>query len=101
MVVVAQFLSFYANLEAAADLLSERANKIDVDEDLLFYYINLTILDKDITSTDDYRAILLNAASQNIERYCKLFNSSDKGGITFQLMDNKYLKSSYCQNCNN
>ena len=96
---LAQFLSFYANLDAAAELLTPIARKIDVDEDLLFYYIKLTILDDEITSTDDYRAILLNAASQNQERYCNLFNSSEEGGITFQLMDNQYLRSSYCQNC--
>ena len=97
---LAQFLSFYANLDSASELLSPIARKVDVDEDLLFYYIKLTILDDDITGTDEYRAILLNAASQNKERYCDLFNSSEKGGITFQLLQNKSLKDSYCENCN-
>ena len=34
-----------------------------------------------------------------INSYCKLFNSIEKGGITFQLLDNEYLRDTYCENC--
>jgi len=74
-------------------------NQVDVDEDLLFYYLNLTLIDNKLINRPDYRAILLNAININPSRYCALFNSSSKGGITFQLLDNKFLRDTYCENC--
>ena len=80
--------------------MNKKVRSIEVDEDLLFYYLNLTLIDAELTKTDDYRAIMLNAFNQNKERYCKLFNSVDDGGVTFQLLDNAYLRKGYCENCN-
>ncbi|WP_411894232.1 hypothetical protein [Winogradskyella sp. A2] len=96
---LAQFLTYYANVEKAADLLNNKARSIDVDEDLIFYYLNLTLINTELTKRDDYRAIMLNAYNQNKERYCNLFNSVDDGGVTFQLLDNEYLRNGYCENC--
>ncbi|RZN82052.1 MAG: hypothetical protein EVB11_09695 [Winogradskyella sp.] len=97
---LAQFLSYYANVEAAAELLSDKARQIEVDEDLLFYYLNLTLINKELTKTDEYRAIMLNAVNLNKDRYCKLFNTPEKDGVTFQLLKDDYLRNSYCENCN-
>ncbi len=97
---LAQFLAFYANIDKAAQLLTNKARSIDVDEDLLFYYLNLTLIDKELTKTDDYRAIMLNAINLNKERYCKIFNAIEEGGVTFQLLQNDYLRNSYCESCN-
>ena len=98
---LAQFLSYYANVDAAAALLTNKASQIDVDEDLLFYYLNLTLINKELTSTDAYRTIMLNAVNLNKERYCQLFNSPDKEGVTFQLLEDDYLRKNYCENCKN
>ncbi|MFP4844233.1 hypothetical protein [Winogradskyella sp. PE311] len=97
---LAQFLAYYANIEKAAELLTVKAKRIDVDEDLLFYYLNLTLVNKELTQTDDYRAIMLNAYNLNSKRYCKLFNAIEKGGVTFQLLENDYLRKGYCESCN-
>jgi hypothetical protein len=96
---LAQFFSYYANTNYAVDLLEEKSRRIDVDEDLLYYYLNLTLVNKEQTSNTDYRTILLNAYNMNPERFCKLFNDLDNGGVTFQLLEDEYLRSTYCENC--
>jgi hypothetical protein len=96
---LAQFLTYYANTGEANDFLNEKVRTITIDEDLLFYYLNLTIIDDFAVESQYYRTIMLNAIEMNKERFCKLFNSSSDKGVTFQLLDNKYLKDTYCENC--
>ncbi|MBP0902727.1 hypothetical protein ACFSKN_06885 [Mariniflexile gromovii] len=96
---LAQFFSLYGNSNLAVKLLERKSRSIDIDEDLLFYYLNLTLIDKELTKQTNYRTILLNAYDMNKERFCKLFNSVDNGGVTFQLLENEYLRKTYCDNC--
>lgn len=96
---LAQFLTYYANLEKAENLLTDKVKSIDVDEGLLFYYLNLTIIDKELTKTTDYRTIMLNAINRNPKRFCSIFNSNKNNGVTFQLLDDDFLKDTYCENC--
>lgn len=96
---LAQFLTYYANTDKAAALLTDKVRNIDVNEDLLFYYLNLTVIDKDLTQTDDYRAIMLNAVNLNKVKYCNLFDAPEKEGVTFQLLEDDYLRNTYCENC--
>ena len=98
---LAQFFSYYANSDLSVKLLENKAKTIDIDEDLLFYYLNLTLIDKDLTEDENYRTIMLNAININKERFCKLFNSIEKGGVTFQLLEDDYLSDTYCENCEN
>ncbi|ULC59923.1 hypothetical protein MBM09_02825 [Flaviramulus sp. BrNp1-15] len=98
---LAQFFSYYANTDMAVNLLENKAKSIDIDEDLLFYYLNLTLINKELTKDPNYRIIMLNAFNMNKERYCKLFNAVEKGGVTFQLLEDDYLRNTYCENCNN
>ena len=96
---LAQYFTSYARYDWAIKLLEHKVNKIDVDEDLLFYYLNLTIIDNKLTNKSSYRTIMLNAINLNIERFCNFFNPVEKDGITFQLLENEYLKNTYCENC--
>ncbi|QTD38846.1 hypothetical protein JL193_06200 [Polaribacter batillariae] len=96
---LAQFLAYYANTDEATELLDEKVRTITVDEDLLYYYLNLTLIDSYAVETQNYRTIMLNAIEMNKERFCKLFNSSLNKGVTFQLLENKYLRATYCENC--
>ncbi len=96
---LAQFLSYYANTEWAAELLSDKVQAIDVDENLLFYYLNLTLVNTTLTKTDAYRTIMLNASIMNQKRYCRLFDAVEKGGVTFQLLEDIYLRKGYCELC--
>jgi hypothetical protein len=98
---LAQFFSYYAISDMSVKLLQDKAKSIDIDEDLLFYYLNLTLIDKDLTQDENYRTIMLNAININKERFCKLFNSIEKGGVTFQLLEDDYLSDTYCENCEN
>jgi hypothetical protein len=96
---LAQFFSYYGNTKMAVDLLESKARSIDIDEDLLFYYLNLTLIDEELTHDSNYRTIMLNAINMNKPRFCKLFNSVENGGVTFQLLDDEYLRNTYCENC--
>jgi hypothetical protein len=97
---LAQYFASYTKYDWATKLLDKKVRRIDVDEDLLFYYINLTIIDEKLTKRSDYRTILLNAYNLNKTRYCEIFNAFGNGGVTFQLLENDYLRKSYCENCN-
>lgn len=97
---LANYFSLFANQEYSKNLLQNKVQDINVGEDLLFYYLNLTIIDDQLTQTKEYRAMMLNAYSKNSERFCNLFNALDKDGITFQLLENDFLRKTYCENCN-
>ncbi len=97
---LARYFTEYSQYRWSIDLLTPMAKKIDVSEDLLFYYLNLTIINDQLTNKTDYRTILLNAINVNQARYCNLFSTYNEGGITFQLLGNPYLKRTYCENCN-
>lgn len=96
---LAQFFSYYGSTKMAVDLLESKARSIDIDEDLLFYYLNLTLINEELTRDSNYRTIMLNAINMNKWRFCKLFNSIENGGVTFQLLDDAYLRKAYCENC--
>ncbi|MCF6348187.1 MAG: hypothetical protein L3J20_07800 [Flavobacteriaceae bacterium] len=97
---LAQFLTYYSNDDKAVDLLDEKARSLVINEDLLFYYLNLTLIKPAVTQSDNYRTIMLNAINMNQKRFCNLFNAISKGGVTFQLLEDDYLRKTYCENCN-
>ncbi|MBS4039139.1 MAG: hypothetical protein KGZ81_00915 [Flavobacteriales bacterium] len=96
---LAQFFSYYANIDKAVVLLDKKSRQIDIDEDLLFYYLNLTLINKELMEKDDYRTILLNANTINPKRFCRMFDAIDKGGVTFQMLENDFLRGVYCEGC--
>lgn len=98
---LAQFLTYYVDLESAEHLLQPKMKTVDVNENLLFYYLNLTLINKEIIQNPEYRTIMLNAINLNKDRFCGLFDESHKGGVTFQLLEDYYLYSTYCENCEN
>ncbi|MFQ3296234.1 MAG: outer membrane protein OmpA-like peptidoglycan-associated protein [Polaribacter sp.] len=96
---LAQFLTYYSHTAEATEVLEGKVRTITVDEDLLFYYLNLTIINDNAVASQYYRTIMLNAITMNKERFCGLFNPSLEKGVTFQLLKNNYLKDTYCENC--
>ena len=97
--IIARFYADYQKYKEAIRLVEPFLSDIEVDEDLLFLYINLTIIENNIVKQPEYRTALTNASLSNKVRFCKLFNSSAEGGITFQLLENKFLKRTYCEQC--
>lgn len=96
---LAQYFTWYANNSYTLEVLSEKVKKLDVSENLLFYYLNHTLVNKKLTRHSDYRTIMLNAIAANRLRFCALFDTHFKGGVTFQLLENKFLRKTYCENC--
>lgn len=96
---LSQYLSYYSNIDKAVSVLQDKVMQIDVEEDLLFFYLNLTLIDRVLTSNPYYRTIMLNAINMNNSRFCKLFNAFGNGGVTFQLLEDDFLRDTYCENC--
>ncbi|MBK3519005.1 hypothetical protein JIV24_16780 [Carboxylicivirga sp. N1Y132] len=96
---LAQYFSSYSKYDWAKKLLHKKVKSIDVDEDLLFYYLNLTLSDPKMVKKADYRTIMLNAINLNRDRFCKVFEPFGEGGISFQLLENSHLRKTHCENC--
>ena len=96
---MAKFFTGYGRHDWAKALLKPHVLSVDVNEELLFYYLNLTIIDPNMVAKPEYQSIVLNAVNTNRKRYCKMFDTYGFGGITFQLMDDPNLKKFHCQEC--
>lgn len=96
---LAQYFTSFGNHAWALEVIAPKLSRIDVDRDLLFYYLNLTLVEPELTADAQYRKVLLNAINLDRRRFCNLFRPYGKGGITFQLLDNPYLHTVYCENC--
>ena len=99
LVNLAKYFSHYSKFDWAVRMLQNRARALDASEDLVFYYLSLTIYKKSATAQPGYRTIMLNAVNENRARFCSLFDSSSKGGISFQLLEDEFLKRTFCENC--
>ena len=60
---------------------------------------NLTLINKRQTMRPEYRTIMLNAININPGRFCRFFNPRDTDGVTFQLLEDDFLRKTYCENC--
>ncbi|MEO8734377.1 MAG: hypothetical protein ABI373_08600, partial [Flavobacteriales bacterium] len=83
---LAQYFASYGDYAKARALIQSRLTHINVSEDLLFYYLNLTLTDPSLTAQPAYRKVMLNAINSDRHRFCDLFEPFGKG-ITFQLLD--------------
>jgi hypothetical protein len=62
---LARYFSSYGRYDWAEKVLKPHIRKIDVDEELLFYYLSLTIINPKNTKSSYYRTIMLNAINLN------------------------------------
>lgn len=98
-VSLAKFLSFYSQFGWAENVLYPRIRQVDASEELLFYYLQLTISNRRKTRHSQYKILLLNAIDKNHQRFCDIFLSRSRGGFTFQLLDDVNLRKIYCESC--
>ncbi len=96
---IAKYYSFYSHQEWAEEIIAPRIDKIDVSEDLVFYYVNLLFFKWDSYDTDDFQKACLNAINLNPKRFCNFFLPNDKGGASMQLLDYDEIKAFYCDAC--
>ncbi len=96
---LAQYFAFYSHGVLAEKIIAPRIFDLDADEDLLFYYISLTIYKYEQIGEQNYRKLLLNAVNANPDRFCELFNPSHAGGINMLFLAYDFYKDQYCENC--
>ena len=96
---MAKYLAYYSLSKMAADILEYRVGQIDVSEDLVFYYLNLKLFYPILYETESFRALVNNALTLNSRRFCRLFRSSERGGVGFQLLEEEALRKIWCEQC--
>jgi hypothetical protein len=99
LVNLSKYFLHYSHFDRARSILEPRIESITTSEDLIFYYLSLTIYDRKYTAGTSYRKTMLNAINMNRRRFCDLFLPSHAGGISFQLLEDNFLKKTYCENC--
>ena len=96
---LANFYSFYSNMEWAQEIIEPRISSIDVDEDLVFYYLNLLFYHPSMYDTKEFYQATLNAINLNVNRFCKFFKPSSSGGASMQLLEYPVIKKFWCAEC--
>jgi hypothetical protein len=99
ILALAKYLSYYSQRPWAESLLEKRVQKLDVEEDLLFYYLNLKLFNPESFRLEPVKKAALNAININSPRFCRFFNSMSRGGASFQLLEHDQLRTLYCENC--
>lgn len=97
---LAKYVSWHSKFDWAENIVSKRVLNVDASEDLIFYYIKLTIRSPKKTRQADYKIFIFNAMDKNNQRFCDIFLPKSQGGVTFQLLRNESLRKIYCENCN-
>jgi hypothetical protein len=96
---IAKYYSFYSHQDWAEEIIAPRIDKINVSEDLIFYYVNLLFFNSGSYDTDDFQKACLNAINLNPQKFCNFFLPNDKGGASMQLLDYDAIKALYCEAC--
>jgi hypothetical protein len=96
---LAKFYSNYSHMDWAENLIKEKVDKIDANEDIVFYYINLLFYKPDVYEKEIFQKAILNAINLNKKRWCNFFLPYDKGGASLQLLKYEALKKRYCESC--
>jgi hypothetical protein len=96
---LAKYYANYANYAWAEEIIEPRIDKLDIAEDLVFYYINLQFFSPANFDTENFKKAVLNAVNLNNKRFCNFFLPNDRGGAGMQLLDYDELKDMYCESC--
>ncbi len=100
LVNLARLFVAYRQNNMAERLLRPFARLPHPDQELLFFYISLSINDENIANQRWYANLLNKAYSINPQRFCNLFQPvsiPDAAGISLLFRDN--IKEIYCRNC--
>jgi len=96
---LSKYLASYGNTKWARMVLKPRISQEIVDEEIIFYYIHLSIVEPTVARNSSFGAVLEKAYKINAPRLCELFHTRGHGGITFQLLREAKLKKKYCELC--
>ncbi|MBX2842482.1 MAG: hypothetical protein KTR26_11980 [Flammeovirgaceae bacterium] len=98
ILIIAKYFASYSNFELANAVLEKRVFEIGVNNDLVFYFIELNLKD---LKKKNVQAAWMKALEMDRERVCKMLLPIPKGGISFQLLADSFLNQIFCKNCNN
>lgn len=93
---LANYLVYYDYIEDAREILQPYAIEPSAHEDVIFYYLSLSIPYNIKKSSSTFKELMKRAKKINTHRFCKLFGQST---VTFQLFQNYFMKSMYCESC--
>jgi hypothetical protein len=96
---LAKYYANYTHYNWAEEIIEPRVAKLDVTEDLIFYYINLQFFNSSNYDTENFQKAVLNAVNLNNKRFCNFFLPFHSGGAGMQLLDAEELKTLYCESC--
>ena len=96
---LAQYFTSYGDRDRALEVIVPHLTGQGTSRDLLFYYLNLTLVDEGITTEPRYRQLLQQAIRVDRRRFCRMFLPFGKGGISFQLLEDAHLRELYCLQC--
>lgn len=97
--LLAKYYTYYSHNDWAIEMIEPRIDKINANEDLVFYYINLMFFNTSNFDSDKFKNAVLNSINLNRKRYCNFFLPNDKGGSSMQLLEYEALKRIYCESC--
>lgn len=96
LLVAAKDYNYYGEREFINQLIGKTVQGENVDEELLFYYLNSSLNDE-VTLKEPYLTLVLeNAFTIDPKRTCKIFGSE---GVSFQILQTNQLKRFYCKAC--
>ena len=93
---LAQYLCFQDQFPRAIKLLKPMIDKEAVDQEILFYYLQIAIYDKELVPQEKYFESLKKAEKLYPKQFCSLF-SKQKMGI--QQLKYKEVKDIFCAKC--
>lgn len=96
---MAKYYAYYSRQDWAEEIIAPRIDKIDISEDLLFYYVNLLFFHTGTYDTENFNKAMLNAINLNNKRFCDFFLPNDNGGASMQLLEYEEIKKMYCEGC--
>ena len=96
---IAKYFGNYYQYDQAEQIMRPVIENDDIPDELLFYYLNVTIAYDKYYKEDYYQELVERARKIDRVGFCNFFQSSNAGGISFQLLQYKKLKDIYCKIC--
>lgn len=94
---IARYFIFQLRVDWAKELMLPFIKKQDYDEDFLFVFLTVAVYDTKKIPEEMYSNLMQEAATLNPTRFCRLIGFPN---MSFQLLNNKKIKKTFCHYCN-
>jgi tetratricopeptide (TPR) repeat protein len=93
---LAKYLCFQDQFSRAIEVLQIEINKEKVDRELLFYFLQISIYDRDQVPIERYNELVEKASRLYPNSFCELFS---KVAMGIQSLKSAEVKKIYCEHC--